>query len=101
MDSCKRLPTIKENSTQVQERNGRNVWERPGRSMYTLLFTTKIEEMKYYHLTFLRDGEYITVFTLTTSIANFLLIEKSLGKETHILYSREITEEEYDLFYNI
>ena len=57
--------------------------------------------MKYYHLTFLRDGKYITAFTCTTSIANFLLIEKTLGQETHILYSREITEEEYDSFYNI
>ena len=57
--------------------------------------------MKYYHLTFLRDGEYITVFACTTSITNFLLIEKALGREVHILYSREIDEEEYNLFYNL
>ena len=57
--------------------------------------------MKYYHLTFLRDGKYFTVFTCITTIANFLLIEKDLGREVHILYSREITEEEYNLFYNI
>jgi hypothetical protein len=57
--------------------------------------------MKYYHLTFLRDGEYITAFACTTSIANFILIEKSLGREVHILYSREIDEEEHDLFHDI
>ncbi len=57
--------------------------------------------MKHYHLTFLRDGEYVTAFACTTSITNFLLIEKELGREVYILYSREITEEEYNLFYNI
>jgi hypothetical protein len=57
--------------------------------------------MKYYHLTFLRDGEYVTAFAFTTSITNFLLIEKELGREVHILYSREITEREYNLFHNI
>ena len=54
--------------------------------------------MKYYHLTILRDGKYITAFACTTSIANFLLIEKELGREVYILYSREITEEEYTEF---
>ena len=57
--------------------------------------------MKHYHLTFLRDGKYVTAFACTTSIANFLLIEKTLGREVYILYSREITEKEYNLFYNI
>ena len=52
-------------------------------------------KMKYYHLTFLRDCKYVTAFACTTSIANFLLIEKELGREVHILYSRDITEEEY------
>ena len=47
--------------------------------------------MKHYHLTFLRDDKYVTAFTHTTSITNFLLIEKTLGREVHILYSREIT----------
>ena len=53
--------------------------------------------MKYYHLTFLRDGKHTTIFTMTTSIANFLLVEKTLGREIHILYSRELSEEEYNL----
>jgi hypothetical protein len=56
--------------------------------------------MKYYHLTILRDGEYVTAFACTTSITNFLLFEKELGREVHILYSREITEEEYNSFYD-
>ena len=57
--------------------------------------------MKYYHLTFLRDGKYVTAFAHTTSITNFLLIEKKLGRKVHILYSREIDEEEYNLFHNV
>jgi hypothetical protein len=56
--------------------------------------------MKYYHLTILRDGKYVTVFAHTISITNFLLIEKILGREVHILYSREIDEEQYNLFYS-
>lgn len=54
--------------------------------------------MKYYHLTFLRDGNYVTAFCYLTSIANFLLIEKNIGRDVHILYSREITEDEYNHF---
>ena len=54
--------------------------------------------MKHYHLTFLRDGKYVTAFAHTTSITNFLLIEKELGREVHILYSRESSEEEYNLY---
>jgi hypothetical protein len=56
--------------------------------------------MKYYHLTILRDGKYVTAFAHTTSITKFLLIEKTLGREVHILYSREIDEEQYNLFYS-
>jgi hypothetical protein len=56
--------------------------------------------MKYYHLTILRNGKYDTAFAYTTSITNFLLNEKILGNEVHILYSREIDEEQYDAFYN-
>jgi hypothetical protein len=56
--------------------------------------------MKYYHLTFLRDGKYVTAFAHTTGITNFLLIEQQLGRESHILYSREICEEEYNKFNN-
>jgi hypothetical protein len=54
--------------------------------------------MKYYHLTILRDGKYVTAFAHTTSITNFLLIEKNLGREVHILYSRESSQEEYNLY---
>jgi hypothetical protein len=57
--------------------------------------------MKYYHLTFLRDGKYVTAFACTKSITNFILIEKELGREVHILYSREIDEGEYNLFHNL
>lgn len=56
--------------------------------------------MKYYHLTILRNGKYETIFAYISSIEKFLLIEKELGREVHILYSREITEEEYNSFYN-
>jgi hypothetical protein len=32
-----------------------------------------------------------------SSITSFLMIEKELGNETYILYSRELTEDEWEL----
>jgi hypothetical protein len=55
--------------------------------------------MKKYHLTILRIGKYETIFTETSSIAMFILIEKELGREVHVIYSREVTDEEYDLYH--
>ena len=52
--------------------------------------------MKYYHMTVKRDGVRFTVFTLTSSIAHFLAIEKELGRRTFVEYSREIDREEYE-----
>jgi len=52
--------------------------------------------MKRYHLTVLRDGKYQTLFGQITSIAVFLKIEIEFGRETHILYSRELSVEEYE-----
>ncbi len=54
--------------------------------------------MKKYHLTILRNGKYETLFGEFSSIGSFLLIEKELGREVHILYSRELTDDEYILF---
>lgn len=51
--------------------------------------------MKKYHLTVLRNGKYETLFGEFTSIETFLAIEKELGREVFILYSRELTLEEY------
>lgn len=51
--------------------------------------------MKKYHLTILRNGKYETIFGEMSSITNFLLIEKELGHETFIIYSRELSDEEY------
>jgi hypothetical protein len=53
--------------------------------------------MKKYHLTFLRNGVYQTAFCETTSIEIFLAIEKELGREIHLIYSRELTEDEYKI----
>lgn len=53
--------------------------------------------MKKYHITFLRDGRYFTEFAELSSIAMFIAIEKQIGREIHMLYSREITNEEYYL----
>ena len=53
--------------------------------------------MKKYHLTILRDGKYETVFGEMSSILSFLMIEKELGREVHVLYSRELTDEEWFL----
>lgn len=51
--------------------------------------------MKKYHLTILRNGKYETLFGEFTSIETYLAIEKELGREVFILYSRELTLEEY------
>lgn len=52
--------------------------------------------MKKYHLTILRNGHYKTLFGEMTSIESFLAIEKELCNETHILYSRELSDSEYE-----
>jgi len=54
--------------------------------------------MKAYHLTILRNGKHETIMCETTSITAFLLIEKELGYETLVLYSREISIEELELW---
>lgn len=51
--------------------------------------------MKKYHLTFLRDGKYVTVFAELSSIESFMAIEMEMRREVHLLYSRELTEEEW------
>jgi hypothetical protein len=56
--------------------------------------------MKKYHLTILRNGKYETLFGEFSYIGSFLSIEKELGREVYILYSRELTDTEYDLFKN-
>ena len=61
--------------------------------------TPKILKMKKYHLTILRNGKYQTIFGEMSSITNFLLIERELGYETYVLYSREITNEEYNQYH--
>lgn len=52
--------------------------------------------MKHYHLTILRDGVHFTVYCLISSIESFLAIEKEMGRKTYVLYSREVTKDEYD-----
>ena len=52
--------------------------------------------MRKYHLTVLRNGKYQTIFGEMTSIENFLLIENELGHDTHILYSRELSNYEWE-----
>lgn len=51
--------------------------------------------MKKYHLTIVRGGEFESLFAEITSIEVFLAIEKELGREVHIIYSRELSTEEY------
>jgi hypothetical protein len=53
--------------------------------------------MKKYHLTILRNGKYETIFGEMSSIENFIAIEKELGREVHVLYSRELSEDEWEL----
>jgi hypothetical protein len=51
--------------------------------------------MKKYHLTILRNGKCKTIFGEMSSITSFLMVEKQLGNETHILYSRELSDDEW------
>jgi hypothetical protein len=53
--------------------------------------------MKKYHLTILRNDIYETIFGEMSSIASFLLIEKELGNKTYVLYSRELSKDEWTL----
>jgi hypothetical protein len=53
--------------------------------------------MKKYQLTILRNGKYQTIFGEMSSITSFLMIEKEIGNETHILYSRELSDSEFEL----
>jgi len=57
--------------------------------------------MRKYHLTVLRNGKHQTIFGEMTSIENFLLIENELGHDTHILYSRELSNYEWELYKTI
>jgi hypothetical protein len=56
--------------------------------------------MKKYHLTIIRNGEYETIFGEMSSIASFLLIEKELGYKTVVLFARELSNEEWELWRN-
>ena len=61
----------------------------------------KIKYMKKYHLTILRNGKYETIFGEISSIEAFLVIEKEIGREVHILYSRELSNEEWEKVKNL
>jgi hypothetical protein len=52
--------------------------------------------MKKYHLTILRNGSYLTTYVQAPSIAIFLLNEAEFNLNTHILYSRELSDEEWE-----
>jgi hypothetical protein len=51
--------------------------------------------MEYYILTVQRDGNFSTIW-YEGFINKFLLIERTLGRTTNIIYSLQITEEEYE-----
>jgi len=51
--------------------------------------------MKLYHLTILRNDRTRTIYTEVRSLAAFLKAEREQGRNTHILYSREIDKEEF------
>ena len=54
--------------------------------------------MNKYHLTIIRNGNYETLFAEITSIESFIAIEKELGRDVHILYSRELSAYEWSMF---
>ena len=54
--------------------------------------------IEYFLLTILRDGKYETVTfssETTKSPERFLIFDRALGYETHILFSKEINFEDY------
>jgi hypothetical protein len=51
--------------------------------------------MKKYHLTFLCDGKYVTQFVQASSLETFMANEIELGREIHLLYSRELSIDEW------
>jgi len=55
----------------------------------------KNKPMKKYHLTFLRNGKYVTQFAEVSSIESFMAIEIELGREIHLLYSRQLSIDEW------
>ena len=55
--------------------------------------------MKAYHLTILRNGKYETIIAEMSSIASFLILEKELGYEIFVIYSREITIDEFEIWW--
>ena len=57
--------------------------------------------MKKYHLTFLRDGKYVTSFIEISSIESFIATEIKLGREIHLIYSRELSLKEWDSAKNL
>lgn len=57
--------------------------------------------MKKYHLTYIRDGKYHSVFCEVSSIANFITNERGIYRPCHIVYSREVDINEWnDAFTN-
>jgi hypothetical protein len=55
--------------------------------------------MKIYHLTILRNGKHKTIMGHFSSITSFLIIEKELGHETLVIYSREINTDELEMWW--
>ena len=55
--------------------------------------------MKAYHLTILRNGKHETIIAEMSSIASFLILEKELGYEIFVIYSREITIDEFEIWW--
>lgn len=51
--------------------------------------------MNKFHLTIIRNGNYETLFAEISTIESFIAIEKELGRDVHILYSRELTDYEW------
>lgn len=51
--------------------------------------------MQKYHLTIIRNGLYETVF-IDGDIESFLAVETALCREVHVLYSREISKDQYE-----
>lgn len=68
------------------------------------MFNKKEKEIektwKYWLLTIERNKKKETIVYQSNCLSRFICIENELERETHILYSLEITKDEYDEFVN-
>lgn len=57
-------------------------------------------ERNNYLFTIIRNGKTQTIVCFSTNPIIFLKVEKEIGNETHILFAKTLTDEEYKFYHN-